>query len=328
MSAVDEQNRRQMDALEARDRRPTGVMIQVSAKCNLGCVMCGYVGRTPNVGFISQELFRHILDDCRSYGVSRIYMETAWGEPMLHPGIFELLDMARDFQIVLSTNLTPLNLRRIERLAELGLDTLQCSFCGYDRESYEATYVGANFDQVTRNLKDIQRIFASRSPATTLLVNGVSLSDNIDFVDRSVAYLKSLGFRNDQMEIKLPNNFGGLYKGSPAEGPTGIHTYKDLRDQAPDLCSVLTDNPGIYFDGRVTACGCLDNSSALIIGDIRTETLREMRYGSRYQELLDVFMGGDISRVPLCADCDVPYCSSRMIDYVSPVLAQAEEPNI
>jgi hypothetical protein len=47
-----EYSRRLLEAFYARDRRPTGVMIQVSAKCNLGCVMCGYVGRTPNVGFI------------------------------------------------------------------------------------------------------------------------------------------------------------------------------------------------------------------------------------------------------------------------------------
>src|SRR5215813_7326196 len=115
----DEHNQARLDALNARDRRPTGVMIQVSAKCNLGCVMCGYVGKTPNVGFIEPGLFQKILDDCRSYGVQRIYMETAWGEPMLHPKIFELLEMAHGFQIVLSTNITPLNQRRVERLAKL-----------------------------------------------------------------------------------------------------------------------------------------------------------------------------------------------------------------
>ena len=125
------------------------------------------------------------------------------------------------------------------------------------------------------------------------------------------------------MEIKLPNNFGGLYLGSPAEPSRGIHTFKDLRGLEPDLCSVLTDNPGVYVDRRVTACGCLDYSSALIIGDFRTETLREMRYGSRYESLLSAFLSGDISNVPLCSTCDVPYCSSRMITYVSPEPATA-----
>lgn len=317
MSSTQEMNAQRLNVLYKRDRRPTGVMVQVSAKCNISCVMCGYVGRTPNVGFMEPELFQHILNDCHAYGVQRVYMVTAWGEPMLHPKIFELLEMARDFQIILSTNLTPLNLRRIERLAELGLDSLQCSFCGYDQKSYEATYVGANFDHVSQNLKDIQRVFNLRSSATKLIVNGVVLTNDIDFVSRTIAYLRSLGFRDDQMEIKLPNNFGGFYKGSPMEETRGIHTYKELQNQVPDLCSVLTDNPGIYVDGRVTACGCLDNASALIIGDIRTETLREMRYGSRYQELLDSFMGGDISDLPLCAACDVPYCDRRMINYVS-----------
>ncbi len=324
MDTTQERNRQHLNNLLTRDRRPTGVMIQVSARCNLGCVMCGYVGRTPNVGFIEPDLFRHILDDCRSYGVRRIYMETAWGEPMLHPKIFDLLEMARDLQIALSTNITPLNARRIERLAETELDTLQLSFCGYDRESYETTYVGAKFEHVIENLQEIQRVFTRRSNGTRIIVNGVSLSDDLTFVARTVAFLRSLGFRDDQMEIKLPNNFAGMYTGSPAEGTRGIHTHKNLYDQTLQLCSVLTDNPGIYVDGRVTACGCLDNSSALIIGNIRQESLRDMRYGPRYEALLNAFMRGDVSEVPLCSSCDVPYCDSRMVTYVSPAQATSE----
>ena len=219
---------------------------------------------------------------------------------------------------MLSTNITPLNARRIERLTRLGLDTLQLSFCGYDRESYEGTYVGGKFDHVVENLRLIQAAFAERSPDTKLVVNGVATSADIDFVKRTIAFLRSLGYRDDQIEIKLPNNYGGLYAESPTDATRGIHTFKDLRNQPVQICSVLLDNPGVYVDGRVTACGCLDNSSALIIGDIRTETLREMRFGPRFETLLKAFISGDISELPLCATCDVPYCESRMLTYVSP----------
>jgi hypothetical protein len=317
-----EQNARTLAELNARDRRPTGVMIQVSAKCNLGCVMCGYVGKTPNVGFIEPELFQHILDDCRSYGVDRIYMETAWGEPMLHPKIFDLLEMTRGLQVVLPTNITPLNERRIDRLAALEIDTLQLSFCGYDQASYEKTYVGGRFDHVVANLRYIRQTFVQRSPATKLLVNGVALTQDRDFVDRTVAFIKSLGFQDGQIEIKLPNNFGGLFTDSPVEPTRGIHTYKDLTGQVPELCSVLVNNPGVYVDGRVTACGCLDNSSALVIGDVRTESMRQIRYGQRFEALLQAFLGGDISDMPLCSQCDVPYCETRMVTYMSPELVR------
>lgn len=321
---VDEYNEGLLTVLNGRDRRPHGVMVQVSAKCNLGCTMCGYVGKTPNVGFMTLELFQRIVDECRAYGVEQIYLETAWGEPFLHPRIFDLLAMAKGLEIVLSTNITPLNERRIKALAGVGVHHLQLSFCGYDRESYELVYVGANFDRVVENLRIVQRVFAERSPDTIVVVNGVSLHRDSAFVERSIAFVRSLGFRTDQIEIKLPNNFGGLYAGSPVEQTRGIHTYKDLRGLKPELCSVLVNNPGVYVDGRVTACGCLDNSSALIIGDIKTELLREMRYGARYELLLNRFMSGDISDVPLCADCDVPYCESRMLTYVSPKKALSE----
>jgi hypothetical protein len=148
----------------------------------------------------------------------------------------------------------------------------------------------------------------AHSPDTKLTISGVSLRDDPLFLGRTAAFLRSLGYRDDQMDLKLPHNYGGLY---------GIASFKDLQGQPLEMCSVLLDNPGIYVDGRVTACGCLDNSGALIIGDIRTETLREMRYGPRYEALLDAFARGDVSDVPMCSTCDVPYCGKRMVSYAA-----------
>jgi MoaA/NifB/PqqE/SkfB family radical SAM enzyme len=294
-----------------RDRLPTGVMIQISAKCNLGCQMCGYVGKTPNVGFISFELFERVLEACREVGLDSIWFETAWGEPMLHPNIFELLERAHGFKVMLSTNITPLNRRRIERLADMGLHHLQLSFFGFDKVSYERTYVGAKFEHIVENMRTVCEVFSIRSPATQLLVNGVALENDPSLVVRTTAFVQSLGFSDEQMLFNLPHNFGGQYHGSPTDLNTGVNTYKDLRGLKPDLCSVLLNSPGVYVDGRVTACGCLDNSAALIIGDIRTQGFREMRHGTRFDALLKAFVNGDISEVPLCDKCDVPYCGNN-----------------
>ena len=312
---IAQRNSELLRELDARDRRPTGVMIQVSAKCNLGCRMCGYVGKTPNPGFIDTALFTHILAQLRQFGVDSIWLETAWGEPMLHPGIFELLELARGFKVVLSTNITPLNQPRIERLAEFGLHYLQLSFCGFDQESYEGTYVGGKFEQVVRNLKLVHNLFRERAPATTLLISGVALADDPRFIEKTKAFVGSLGFREEEMEFKLAHNFGGQFQVATVDADTGIHTFKDIRGQKPDLCSVLMNNPGILVDGRVTACGCLDNAGAMIIGDIRTQTLRDIMHGAPYETLLQRFMGGDLRGMPLCEKCDIPYGSSRIVKY-------------
>ena len=236
---------------------------------------------------------------------------------MLHPKILELLEMAQGFQIDLSTDVAPLDAQQFGQTG-LQLATLQMSFVGYDRESYETTYVGGKFDHVAANLRQIAEQFPVRSPDTRLLVNGVSLQNDPSFVDKTVAFVRSVGFAEDQIEIKLPNNFGGLYTGSPIEESSGIHTYKNLNGAQLEICSVLLNNPGVYVDGLVTVCGCLDNSSALIVGDIRQESLREMRYGPRFEALLRAFAEEDISQVPLCKDCDLPYCTSRNVNLVSP----------
>jgi MoaA/NifB/PqqE/SkfB family radical SAM enzyme len=306
-SAVAQRNAQTLAAFFGRDRRPNGVMIQVSAKCNLGCRMCGYVGKTANVGFMTTELFCKVLHASREYGIEQVWMETAWGEPMLHPKIFDLLELAFDFRIFLSTNATPLNQRRIERLAGLQIHHLQMSFCGYDKASYEHIYRGANFDHVVENLGLVARIFGERSPGTKLLVNGVSLEYDPMLVDKTKTLLRSLGFTDQQMEIKVPMNFGGQYDGLPRDAATGLHTFKPITGQAPGICSVFLNNPAVYVDGRVTACGCIDNSGAMIIGNVNETGLREMMHGPQYDAYLQKFISGNLAGLSLCEKCDVPY---------------------
>ena len=170
---------------------------------------------------------------------------------------------------------------------------------------------GAKFEHVVENMRTVCELFPTRSPATQLLVNGVALENDPSLVARTTAFVRSLGFTDEQMLFNLPHNFGGQYHGSPTDLNIGVNTYKDLRGLKPDLCSVLLHSPGVYVDGRVTACGCLDNSAALIIGDIKTQGFREMRHGVRFDALLKAFVNGDLSEVPLCDKCDVPYCGNN-----------------
>jgi len=42
------------------------------------------------------------------------------------------------------------------------------------------------------------------------------------------------------------------------------------------------------------------------IGDIRTQSISEMRAGPRFQAMIDAFVKDDLSGFPLCAKCDIP----------------------
>lgn len=86
-----------------------------------------------------------------------------------------------------------------------------------------------------------------------------------------------------------------------------MHSHKKLKSHRPVLCPVLMNSPGVYADGQVTACGCLDSNGDLALGHITDATPGVLRRGEKFNQMIQAFLSGDISRLPLCNKCDVPY---------------------
>lgn len=312
---IDTQNARILAEFASRNGIPPQVYVQVARRCNLRCTMCGFAAWQSNQGFMSDAVFRSTLDQCDRDGVRKLIFASAQGEPFLHPRIFELLEEAvsRGFQVQASTNGTPFTEERIARLATIPFYHLQFSFAGFDQRSYETIYAGARFEQVSRNLAAIHRHLTETGSPTLFSVHGVyadsvmGLYSREEFVSRTKAYVASLGVPEDKVNIAVPHNFGGVVEAGEYRSSAALHSHKMLKSSRPALCPVLMSSPGVYIDGRATACGCLDSNGELELGDATTTTLGALRRSEKFQALVKAFLDGDISHLPLCAKCDVPY---------------------
>jgi MoaA/NifB/PqqE/SkfB family radical SAM enzyme len=311
----DASNRATLAALLANDLKPETVHIQVARKCNLKCTMRSWGIWESNEGFIEPGLFREILADLKANGIKRVVLANAQGEPFLHPKIFELIDTAveQGFWVMVATNGTPFNEARVQRIARSGLAWIQFSFAGYDKESYESIYVGGKWEQVSRNLQQMRAALREVGAKTKFLINGIvadntiSITDPVTFRSKSVEYLMSIGVNRGEIRIKLPHNFGGTIDVGKLHEDHSVFSHAETLPRRPVLCHILVNQPGIFFDGRATACGCLDSNGTLKIGDVRSESLVKLRQGPEFRALLDTFINGDISKVPLCNKCDMPF---------------------
>ena len=285
----------------------TVVNIQVARTCNLRCSFCSHDRWTEATGMMDFALFERIVASLKADGIGTVCFVSAQGESLLHPRIFDMLEaaLAAGFETNLVTNGTPLNERRIERLAALGLDAVQFSFAGWDKASYEAAYVGGRFEPVSRNLAGL--IHALRGTRTMLTINGV-LRDECG-IEPTRAYLASLGAAPETIRLGLAHNWGGTVEaGRQRSVPAGtVWSHRDLAGATRKVCPLLLSTQGIYIDGRVTACGCIDANGALEIGHIGDGTISSMRGGERYRGMVKAFEQGDVSGLPLCAGCEIPY---------------------
>lgn len=291
---------------EARNLLPTELYMQISRRCNLRCAMCGHEVWKSNSGFMEMDVFDRTLDQARANDITTLHILSGQGEPMLHPHVFEMLEKAvgMGFSVGIVTNGTPLTQERCERLGKLGLSYIQFSFAGWDKESYEATYVGSKFERTLANLRTMQD--TTRGTRTNFMVKAVCTGDNwAEVRDRTRAFLESHGV--EKVFTVVANNFGGNVVHGRFFDQHQVWSLKNITHQRRMPCRVLLRAVGVFCDGTVTACACYDSNAELKIGNIMEQSLAEIRQGPEFRKIVDAFRCGDVSGVPMCSKCDDPF---------------------
>lgn len=289
-------NKRALARLAANDYRPQHVMVQLTRTCNLRCAMCGHPSWQNPSGMMPEALFEQIVAQCLELGRPTLIFATAQGEPLLHRKAESFIETAvkAGLTVNIATNGMPLTPERCDRLAGTGMNGIQFSFAGYDAATYESIYIGGRFETVVRNLVHLKEALDRKRSPTTLWINGVVPADQPGFADRTREFLQDLGIGSGQVALQAIKNFAGQNAGMEST----------VRLASSRLCRIGAWYAGVYVDGTVTACGCLDSNGELAIGNLHEESLAEMRRGARFQAVLDTLLSDAVATHPLCGSCD------------------------
>jgi MoaA/NifB/PqqE/SkfB family radical SAM enzyme len=303
------ENELRLAEYRARDFLPPNLYVQISNHCNLRCAMCGHKNALKDDAHMDAAVFRRVLDEAQTHKIENLVFAAAFGETLLHPQAIDFLREAKDrgFKITVATNGNFLNAMQIEELAALNLNCIQYSFFGYDKPTYEKTYIGGDFEKASQNLRLLKAAIVKAGGQTTFMVNGINIKNDHERTEKTRAFLLSLGVEENEIRLSMPNNFAGRISPGSFSSKIDGKSFKTVDELPRYICPQLLSTPGVMADGRVTACGCLDNNGSLAIGDIRKNSLAEIRLGDRYQSMIRAFVEDDLSAFPMCAKCDIPY---------------------
>lgn len=122
---------------------------------------------------------------------------TGWGEPLLHPRIYEMITAAKERGCVttMTSNGTALNDRNASRLIESGLDYLTISVDGGTPETYNRIRAGSDFDKLSANLKSLSRQLTSARSGLELGIAFTIQEENADDLNAFVPWVISVGAR-------------------------------------------------------------------------------------------------------------------------------------
>lgn len=269
---------------------PIEITIESTAKCNLSCPMCPRHVYTFDPENMSMDLYRKLVADCRDY------VEFIWpygiGEPLMHPSIYEMIQVTRDAGIRtgISTNATLLDSGRSDQLLDSGLDYLILAFDGATAKTYEKYRAGATFEKTKDNILGFLEKKLARGSRIHVVLQMILLKESVSEVDAyralwSIPGVDEIRFKRD--EIRLDGS----------RIPEG-----DLKGQRHNPCYLLWRGPlYVRYDGLAYPCCYMYDLPP--VGDLRQESLMEVWNSTGMVKLREAHLKGDLRDYPKCSTC-------------------------
>lgn len=147
------------------EKRPfRAAQIEITSRCSTGCVFCPHDALSDRwvEGDISLGLFReHIHPHLGLFDL--VYLQ-GWGEPMLHPGLWDMLGLAQEkgCRTGFTTNGAWLEGERNEQLLGMGVDMISVSFAGTAAPVHESLRTNSKFLELCQNFQNLANLKKQR----------------------------------------------------------------------------------------------------------------------------------------------------------------------
>lgn len=257
--------------------------LEITNVCNLSCDFCPGTRRAK--GFLSPKNFTLLTRKLRPH-TQYLYLHLM-GEPLLHPQLSELLEIAaqQDFKVMITTNGTLLP-RQVQLLAQSSavrkISVSLHSFEGNEGHDIDLSHYLDNCIEAAQILSAAGKICALR------LWN----------LDGETT--KGANTSNADILQKLESVFPKPWKENPRGMTLSNKVYLEWGEKFewPDLSAVdggeavfcygLRDQIGVLWDGTVVPC-CLDHEGDIPLGNLYAQTLDEILNSPRARAMYKGF---------------------------------------
>jgi radical SAM protein with 4Fe4S-binding SPASM domain len=288
---------------------PISLAIEPTTSCNLRCPECpsGLRSFTRPTGMLTKELFEKIINELSDTLIwLTFYFQ---GEPFLHNGFLEMVNIASQQNIYTSTSTNGhyLNDATARQTVESGLDRLIISIDGLTQKSYEAYRVGGKLDKVlegTRNVIHWKKKLKSKTPH--VMFQFLVVRHNEHEVAQVRLLAKALGV--DEVAFKtaqvydykngsdlIPKNERYARYKKQADGTYGI------KNKLLNHCWKMWNSCVITWDGKVVPC-CFDKDASHVLGNVSHQSFQSIWTSDAYQAFRASLLKSR-NEIEICTNC-------------------------
>lgn len=177
-------------------KAPATLTLDISSTCNLKCGMCSLNKWQSSKNLMQMETFNKLLP---IFPKVKAVGFTCSGEPLMNKNIVEMVRAIKEVShnttlVGFNTNAMLLNERIAGELIDANLDMLEFSVDGATKKTYESIRVGAKFDTVIKNIRNLIETKKRLGKKNLNLSIRMTVSrDNINELSAMVELARELG---------------------------------------------------------------------------------------------------------------------------------------
>jgi radical SAM protein with 4Fe4S-binding SPASM domain len=298
---------------------PFIVFVDPASSCNFKCTFCptghrDMIAETGRFqGVMKFDVFQKVIDDFGAFDkpikVLRLYKD---GEPFLNKRLAEMVAYARksgqvDY-IDTTTNGTFLSPERIGPVLDAGIDKINISVDGMTEETY-LRFTGFKFD-FAKFVENVRWIYANKGACEIV----VKIPNELISEVQRQQFFDTFGDHCDRIFVE---NFAPCWPEFDIEAHTGVKITKGIYQQdigETDTCPYIFYGYSVNADGLVSSC-FLDWGRKLVIGDVRTQSMKEIWNSTAMNALRLQHLEGRRRQNGVCGNCgQLSHCLPDNVD--------------
>jgi len=280
----------------------TAINVEVTNICNCNCIFCAYSKMTRNKGIMELGLFKNVIEQAVELKIDTFGLTPIVGEPLLDPSFLEKCDYLNNAQKVKNfyffTNGILLNKVMFQKLQKYSKKLrIHVSLYGTTRGQFKELTGTDEFDTIMNNFQNISSCnIGSENPIEISV--GYRTGDIDPETWNFMEETRAKGGINEHYSLRYFDTWSGIvdenvlkqHNLEPIPGPFQLGE-----------CSLPYYRWIVAWDGLVNACACRDANATLVVGDLRTKSLKDILEGNTRKKLLRNMALGKFP--PICRRC-------------------------
>jgi MoaA/NifB/PqqE/SkfB family radical SAM enzyme len=273
---------------------PEVLHIDLTNWCNFDCIACWC--RSPLLGdkampeeerrlILPLETVQGVFDDIAEMGGLRQVKLVGGGEPFMHPDILKIVEyikkIDRNIEIDINTNFSLVNEKTVERMLELGVDSLTMSIWAGSPQAYTAVHPNQK-SQTFERIRQVMAFMSQRkkelhTDRPRMVIHNVIMNRNCGDVENMLRFALDVG-ANDIQFVPVDTVKGKTEQLLPDSGQIQELLERLLRIRQrynpENFTYTSEDNRSLVlsdFDVFIRRMRDLDTASGVYDGDVVEE---------------------------------------------------------